>query len=73
MSADGGGKRQLTTAAGGSDSPAWSPDGKWIVFASNRDGNSEIYVMNADGNEQRRLTHNTLDDLSPVWTRRSRN
>ena len=29
--------------------PAWSPDGTKIAFASNRDGNHEIYVMNADG------------------------
>ena len=31
--------------------PAWSPDGTKIAFASNRDGNHEIYVMNADGTE----------------------
>jgi Tol biopolymer transport system component len=37
-----------------------------IVFESQRDGNSEIYVMNADGSAQTRLTANTADDTHPV-------
>ena len=35
---------------------AWSPDGRQIVFISDRDGNPEIYVMAADGTGQTRLT-----------------
>ena len=30
-------------------SPAWSPDGSRIAFASDRDGDWDIYVMDADG------------------------
>jgi hypothetical protein len=37
------------------------------VFASQRDGNWEIYVMNADGSGQTRLTNNSADDGHPVW------
>jgi Tol biopolymer transport system component len=38
-----------------------------IAFASDRDGNFEIYVMNADGGGQIRLTENTAEDFSPAW------
>ena len=39
-----------------------------IAFASNRDGDSEIYVMNADGSEQTRLTDNGSGDWDPAWS-----
>ena len=39
-----------------------------IVFQSNRDGNSEIYVMSSTRGNQTRLTHNEVDDFSPVWS-----
>ena len=39
-----------------------------IAFASDRDGNFEIYVMGPDGGGQIRLTDDPADDLSPVWS-----
>ena len=39
-----------------------------IVFISQRDGNSEIYVMDADGGNQRRLTNNPTSDYAPSWS-----
>jgi len=39
-----------------------------IVFASDRDGNYEIYVMDADGSYQTRLTHNSAGDFVPKWS-----
>jgi hypothetical protein len=39
-----------------------------IAFASNRDGNREIYVMNADGSGVTRLTNNPADDVVPSWS-----
>ena len=38
-----------------------------IAFASNRDGNTEIYIMNADGSEQNRLTSNPASEGYPSW------
>jgi Tol biopolymer transport system component len=72
---DGTGLRRLTDTGGsdgvlGDDSmPAWSPDGTQIAFASNRDQQSELYVMNADGSRQRRvLARPSRDDLLPRWS-----
>ena len=39
-----------------------------IAFTSNRDGNSEIYVMDGDGGNQRRVTVNPRGDLRPAWS-----
>ena len=43
-------------------------DGAWIAFNSERDGNSEIYVMRADGSMQTRLTQNDVYDERPDWS-----
>lgn len=38
-----------------------------ILFVTDRDGNSEIYVMNPDGTGQTRLTNNAATDKHPAW------
>jgi Tol biopolymer transport system component len=48
--------------------PAWSRDGRTIVFVSWRDGNSEIYAMDADGGSPRNLTQDPAKDLRPAWS-----
>ena len=48
--------------------PDWSPDGRRIAFASDRDGSFEVYVMNADGSGVTRLTKNDAVDVSPTWS-----
>jgi Tol biopolymer transport system component len=45
-----------------------SAEGGTIVLYSERDGNPEIYTMNTDGSEQTRLTFNSFEDSSPVWS-----
>ena len=42
-------------------------DGR-IAFASNRDGDYEIFVMNSDGSDQQQITHNEADDEHPGWS-----
>lgn len=75
MRPDGSELRQLTHTKGdvdtlGDDSrPTWSPDGKRIVFSSNRTGDGELWIMNADGSGQKRLAglpHR--DDWAPAWS-----
>src|SRR5205823_2728079 len=39
-----------------------------IAFVSNRDGNSEIYIMAPDGTAQQRLTNDPASDLFPSWS-----
>jgi len=58
----------LTRNLASDTDPVWSPDGSKIAFASNRDGNWEIYVMNADGSNQTRITNDPAIDNEPTWS-----
>jgi Tol biopolymer transport system component len=48
--------------------PLSGSGGGRIVFASKRDDNYDIYVMNADGTDQRRLTNHPREDGRPAWS-----
>lgn len=54
--ATGGRATQLTTHRSYDTQPVWSPDGKTIVFASDRHGNFDLYAVSATGGEPRQLT-----------------
>lgn len=47
--------------------PDWSPDGRRLLFYSDRDGNWEIYMINIDGTGLTRLTHDDAEDKWPAW------
>jgi eukaryotic-like serine/threonine-protein kinase len=51
-----GAKTQVTNSTSWDDSPQFSPDGKWMAFASGRSGAPEIWVAGSDGLNLRRLT-----------------
>lgn len=67
---DGSTIRQLTDADGSSYSPSWSPDGRVIVFASNRTGDGDIYLIDGDGTNARLMTpgDDGAEDRIPAFT-----
>ena len=68
MDADGDNPRNLTNHNSLDQTPDWSPDGRWIAFSSNRDGDWEIFVMNADGTNPSNLTNHSARDGRPDWS-----
>ena len=78
---DGTGLRRITHIPGNDAHSSWSPDGRWIVFATGRDGfkdemalhphnpqsYGEIAVMRPDGSELQLLTDNPWEDSTPRW------
>ena len=70
MNSDGTNQTRLTFNEVSDGYPAWSTNGRQIVFHTRRHGEaSDIYVMDADGNNQRRLTHipNLINEI-PNWS-----
>jgi len=55
------------THGGNNKAPAYSPDGGWIAFASNLDGDNEIFIMRVDGSDLGQLTFNDSADWQPRW------
>jgi len=67
MNNDGSGYA-LILPDGSATAPAVSPDGRYIAFMSQRDGNWEIYRINVDGSDLKRLTNNGANDGLPTWS-----
>ncbi len=63
-------KKRLTRNFGIDVSPAFSPDGKKIVFSTGRAGNPHIYVMNVDGSGVHSITSKGNYNTEPEWSPR---
>ena len=69
---DGKGERQLTSARKMDTDPRFAPDGKSILFVSNRSGSSQLWTLPVDGGEARALTHYAPGVENPVFSRDGR-
>jgi len=47
--------------------PAWSPDGRWIIFSSRSSGKGDLWVAASDGSGNFQLTDDEFEDLMPDW------
>jgi Tol biopolymer transport system component len=65
--ANGSSPQQLSSSLGTNDQPAYSPDGQWVLFRSDRDGNEEIYVVNVATGVETNLTGDASADGKPTW------
>ena len=63
-----GATRTLTSGEGSNESPAFSPTGRHIAFASTRLGNQQIFVVGRDGNGLRQVTKEG-NNFTPNWSR----
>ena len=67
-SSQGGAARRLTAHPAEDRHPIWSPDGRWIAFASRRSGSYDVFVVPSTGGEPRPLTFHDADDFPVGWS-----
>ena len=65
---------RLTRASADDHSPAINGTGNRVAFVSERDGDTDIYVLEFDGNSSPisapfKVTNNPASDLDPAWSR----
>jgi dipeptidyl aminopeptidase/acylaminoacyl peptidase len=67
--ADGSEQRRFTTHPGNEGAPAFSPDGRWLLFTAQREDDKapQLYLMALDGGEAKRLTTLATGVQSPKW------
>jgi dipeptidyl aminopeptidase/acylaminoacyl peptidase len=68
-STDKGEPRQLTNTPKKDRRPRWSPDGKHILFESNRSGDNQLWIIDIDGGEARQLTTISTEASNGIWSR----
>ena len=65
---DGSNPRRLTSHEGVEASPRFSPDGNWIAFSAQYDGNTDVYLMSIRGGAPKRLSFHPAQDLVEGFT-----
>mgnify|MGYP001278387219 CR=1 FL=1 len=64
----GGNAERLTSSIGSETNPIFSPDGNWIAFTGEYDGNVDVFVIPATGGEPKRITYHPGADSVIGWT-----
>jgi tricorn protease len=65
---DGGEPQRLTMTEAAESGPQWSPDSTKVVYLSERDGGSSLYLYDFATSKETALTAGTAIDLSPTWS-----
>lgn len=64
----GGEAKRITEGMAFDSQPRYSPDGKWIAYISDHDGNDNLWIAKADGSEPRQLSkEKSSSPMSPAW------
>jgi TolB protein len=58
---------QLTSGLDCDEDPSYSPDGKYILFTSNRSGVKKLYIMDSRGRGQKSVTNGSGEFFTPAW------
>lgn len=66
MDVNGNNQSRLTTSKGRDASPSFSPDGRWVVFESDREGGYELFAVPFEGGETVRLTDSPGNNYFPI-------
>ena len=66
--ANGGKATQLTTHPAHDTRPIWSPDGSKIAFASDRNGNFDIFIMDMEGGSPKQLTTHSVNEYPETFS-----
>jgi tricorn protease len=69
---NGSSPRRLTVNPAFEQDPYFSPDGKWIAFTGNYDGNTDVYIIPVEGGDPRRITWHPARDVVRGWVNNER-